>query len=129
MAMRRSSSALFGAVLALVAMLGLVAASSWHSAMVHDHVPVQVAAVDHDLELLREGLGKPGDHLHGLDDFLLVGGGLWSSRLQTRTDPAVVMAGILALAAAGWAMDAGASSRVRFGAVSSPHAGCMDERD
>jgi ABC-type nitrate/sulfonate/bicarbonate transport system permease component len=40
--------------------------------------------------------------------YLLVGGGLWSSRLQTRTDPAVVMAGIIALAAAGWAMDAGA---------------------
>lgn len=48
MAMRRSSSALFGAVLALVAMLGLVAASGWHSAMVHDHVPRQVGAVDHD---------------------------------------------------------------------------------
>jgi len=46
--MRRYSSALFGAVLALVAMLGLVAASSWHSVMVHDHMPVQVAAVDHD---------------------------------------------------------------------------------
>ena len=40
--------------------------------------------------------------------YLLVGGGMWSSRLQTRTDPAVVMAGIIALAAAGWAMDAGA---------------------
>jgi hypothetical protein len=48
MAMRRSSSALLGAVLALVAMLGLVAASGWHSAMIHDHVPVPVAAVDHD---------------------------------------------------------------------------------
>lgn len=40
--------------------------------------------------------------------YLLVGGGLWSSRLQTRTDPAVVMAGIIALAGAGWAMDAAA---------------------
>jgi sulfonate transport system permease protein len=39
---------------------------------------------------------------------LLVGGGLWASRLQTKADPAVVMVGILALAAAGWAMDAGA---------------------
>src|SRR5438105_841422 len=37
---------------------------------------------------------------------LIVGGGLWSSRLQTKADPAVVMVGILALAAAGWAMDA-----------------------
>ena len=37
---------------------------------------------------------------------LLVGGGMWATRLQTRTDPAVVMAGIIALAAAGWAMDA-----------------------
>ena len=39
---------------------------------------------------------------------LLVGGGLWSSRLQTRSDPAVIMVGIVALAAAGWAMDAAA---------------------
>jgi ABC-type nitrate/sulfonate/bicarbonate transport system permease component len=38
---------------------------------------------------------------------LIVGGGLWVSRMQTRADPAVVMVGILALAAAGWAMDAG----------------------
>ena len=37
---------------------------------------------------------------------LLVGGGLWSSRLQTRSDPAVIIVGIAALAVAGWAMDA-----------------------
>jgi ABC-type nitrate/sulfonate/bicarbonate transport system permease component len=36
---------------------------------------------------------------------LLVGGGMWSSRLQTRSDPAVIIIGILALAAAGWVMD------------------------
>ena len=36
---------------------------------------------------------------------LIVGGGLWASRLQTKADPAVVMVGIVALAAAGWAMD------------------------
>src|SRR5216684_4675910 len=37
---------------------------------------------------------------------LIVGGGLWASRTQTKADPAVVIVGILALAAAGWAMDA-----------------------
>jgi ABC-type nitrate/sulfonate/bicarbonate transport system permease component len=37
---------------------------------------------------------------------LIVGGGLWASRLQTKADPAVVMVGILAVAVAGWAMDA-----------------------
>jgi ABC-type nitrate/sulfonate/bicarbonate transport system permease component len=37
---------------------------------------------------------------------LLVGGGMWSSRLELRSDPAVIIVGILALAAAGWAMDA-----------------------
>jgi sulfonate transport system permease protein len=37
---------------------------------------------------------------------LLVGGGMWASRLQTRSDPAVILVGIVALAAAGWAMDA-----------------------
>src|SRR6266851_3061561 len=41
---------------------------------------------------------------------LLVGGGMWASRLQTRSDPAVIIVGILALAAAGWAMDAAAKT-------------------
>jgi ABC-type nitrate/sulfonate/bicarbonate transport system permease component len=41
---------------------------------------------------------------------LLVGGGMWSSRLQTRSDPAVIIVGILALAVAGWAMDATAKT-------------------
>jgi sulfonate transport system permease protein len=41
---------------------------------------------------------------------LLVGGGMWSTRLQTRSDPAVIMLGIVALTAAGWAMDAVAAS-------------------
>lgn len=39
---------------------------------------------------------------------LLVGGGMWASRLQTRSDPAVIMVGIVAVAAAGWAMDTAA---------------------
>jgi ABC-type nitrate/sulfonate/bicarbonate transport system permease component len=39
---------------------------------------------------------------------LIVGGGIWSSRLQTRSDPAVIIVGILALAVIGWAMDAAA---------------------
>lgn len=38
--------------------------------------------------------------------YLLVGGGMWATRFQTRTEPAVVMAAIIALAGAGWAMDA-----------------------
>jgi ABC-type nitrate/sulfonate/bicarbonate transport system permease component len=37
---------------------------------------------------------------------LIVGGGLWSARLQVGVDPAVVMVGIVALASAGAAMDA-----------------------
>ena len=48
---------------------------------------------------------------------LLVGGGLWSSRLQIGVDPAVIIVGILALAAAGYVMDAAArivSDRVTF---------------
>jgi ABC-type nitrate/sulfonate/bicarbonate transport system permease component len=39
---------------------------------------------------------------------LLVGGGLWSSRLQIGVDPAVIIVGILGLAAAGYLMDAAA---------------------
>jgi len=37
---------------------------------------------------------------------LIVGGGLWSSRLEIAADPAVVMIGIAGLAATGYAMDA-----------------------
>lgn len=37
---------------------------------------------------------------------LIVGGGLWSSRLEIRADPAVVMVSVAALAAAGSVMDA-----------------------
>jgi ABC-type nitrate/sulfonate/bicarbonate transport system permease component len=36
---------------------------------------------------------------------LLVGGGLWSSRLEVRVDPAVIMVGILSVTAVGCAMD------------------------
>ena len=39
---------------------------------------------------------------------LLVAGGLWSSRVEIRVDPAVVMVGILALATAGYATDVAA---------------------
>jgi len=48
---------------------------------------------------------------------LLVGGGLWSSRLQIGVDPAVIIVGILALAATGYVMDAAArivNDRVTF---------------
>ncbi len=38
--------------------------------------------------------------------YLIVGGGLWSSRLEVRADPAVVMVSIVALAGAGSVMDA-----------------------
>ena len=43
----------------------------------------------------------------GMGNFL-VGGGMWASRLQMRSDPAVIMVGIVALGAMGWAMDAAA---------------------
>ena len=55
-----------------------------------------MTAVGAEMLMAENGMGN-----------LLVGGGLWSSRLQTRSDPAVIIVGILALAAAGWAMDAG----------------------
>ena len=48
---------------------------------------------------------------------LLVGGGLWASRLQVGVDPAVVIVAILGLAAAGYLMDAAArivTDRVTF---------------
>jgi ABC-type nitrate/sulfonate/bicarbonate transport system permease component len=57
-----------------------------------------MTAVGAEMLMAENGMGN-----------LLVGGGMWSSRLQTRSDPAVIMVGILALAAAGWAMDAAAT--------------------
>jgi ABC-type nitrate/sulfonate/bicarbonate transport system permease component len=53
-----------------------------------------MTAVGAEMLMAENGMGN-----------LLVGGGMWSSRLQTRSDPAVIMVGVLALAAAGWAMD------------------------
>jgi sulfonate transport system permease protein len=56
-----------------------------------------MTAVGAEMLMAENGMGN-----------LLVGGGMWSSRLQTRSDPAVILVGILALAAFGWAMDAAA---------------------
>ena len=56
-----------------------------------------MTAVGAEMLMAENGMGN-----------LLVGGGMWSTRLQTRTDPAVVMAGIITLAGAGWVMDAAA---------------------
>ena len=56
-----------------------------------------MTAVGSEMLMAENGMGN-----------LIVGGGMWASRLQTRSDPAVVMVGIMAIAAAGWAMDAGA---------------------
>jgi len=56
-----------------------------------------MTAVGSEMLMSENGMGN-----------LIVGGGIWSSRLQTRGDPAVVIVGIIALAAAGWAMDAAA---------------------
>jgi ABC-type nitrate/sulfonate/bicarbonate transport system permease component len=56
-----------------------------------------MTAVGAEMLMAENGMGN-----------LLVGGGMWSSRLQTRSDPAVIIVGILVLAVAGWAMDAAA---------------------
>ena len=56
-----------------------------------------MTAVGAEMLMAENGMGN-----------LLVGGGMWSSRLQTRSDPAVIIVGIVALAVAGWAMDAAA---------------------
>lgn len=46
MEIRRSRSALLGAVLALVAMLGMIGASGWHGAVVHDDDPLHAVSVE-----------------------------------------------------------------------------------
>jgi len=54
-----------------------------------------MTAVGSEMLMSENGMGN-----------LIVGGGLWASRTQTKADPAVVIVGIVALATAGWAMDA-----------------------
>jgi sulfonate transport system permease protein len=56
-----------------------------------------MTAVGAEMLMAENGMGN-----------LLVGGGMWSTRTQTGSDPAVVVVGILALAAAGCAMDVAA---------------------
>jgi ABC-type nitrate/sulfonate/bicarbonate transport system permease component len=56
-----------------------------------------MTAVGAEMLMAENGMGN-----------LLVGGGMWASRLQMRTDPAVIVVGIVALALAGWAMDSAA---------------------
>jgi hypothetical protein len=46
----RSRSALLGAVLALVAMLGFAMLSGWHSATIHDDDPVHMTSAEHTHE-------------------------------------------------------------------------------
>jgi ABC-type nitrate/sulfonate/bicarbonate transport system permease component len=54
-----------------------------------------MTAVGAEMLMAENGMGN-----------LLVGGGMWSTRMQTRSDPAVIIVGVIALAAGGWAMDA-----------------------
>jgi ABC-type nitrate/sulfonate/bicarbonate transport system permease component len=54
-----------------------------------------MTAVGAEMLMAENGMGN-----------LLVGGGMWASRNQTRSDPAVIIVGVMALAAGGWAMDA-----------------------
>jgi ABC-type nitrate/sulfonate/bicarbonate transport system permease component len=56
-----------------------------------------MTAVGAEMLMAENGMGN-----------LIVGGGMWASRLQTQSDPAVVIVGVIALAAMGWAMDAAA---------------------
>jgi ABC-type nitrate/sulfonate/bicarbonate transport system permease component len=54
-----------------------------------------MTAVGAEMLMAENGMGN-----------LLVGGGMWASRTQMRSDPAIIIVGIAGLAAAGWAMDA-----------------------
>ena len=56
-----------------------------------------MTAVGAEMLMAENGMGN-----------LLVGGGMWAARNQTRSDPAVIMVGVMALAVGGWAMDAAA---------------------
>ena len=64
------------------------------SALRYSIVIAWMTAVGAEMLMSNDGMGH-----------LLVGGGLWSGREEVRVDPAVVIAGILALATLGWLMD------------------------
>ncbi len=87
---RRSHFALLGAVLALVAMLGLTALTSWHSAIVHDEDPVHAVSVGR-----VTGLPQPTDpdrsiHVaaHATSQLLPVGESVEPSAFATVSAPA-----------------------------------------
>lgn len=63
--MRASRPHLLGAVLGIIAMFGIIVLSGWHSASIHDHVPVTVASVDHghDHEAPKQSDGDSSIHL------------------------------------------------------------------
>ncbi|MCP8892300.1 hypothetical protein [Sphingomonas faeni] len=64
MAQRRSQSAFFGAILAMIAMFGLATLSGWHSATVHDHDPHHAASIEHDHDYGRSKMGDLDAPLH-----------------------------------------------------------------
>jgi hypothetical protein len=65
MTVSRSRSALFGAVLALVAMLGFAALSGWHSATIHDDDGVQATTIEHSHEHAdRDNNDDPDGPIH-----------------------------------------------------------------
>lgn len=44
---QRSRVSLLGALLAVIAMFGLVALSGWHNALVHDHDRIEAVSIEH----------------------------------------------------------------------------------
>jgi hypothetical protein len=52
---RRSRSALLGAVLALIAMLGFASLLGWHSATIHDDDPIHATSIEHSHEHADHG--------------------------------------------------------------------------
>lgn len=63
MAIVRSRSAFCGAVLALVALLTVFGASTWHSANLHDDAPVHAGIGHHDHDALEPGDADSAIHL------------------------------------------------------------------
>ncbi len=86
--------------------LGLQGGALWARVVLPAAAPGILAAVR--LALMTAWMTAVGAEMLMADDgigHLVVGGGLWSARLQVGVDASVVMVGVAGLAAAGWLTD------------------------
>ncbi len=88
-----SGRSLLGAVLALAAMLGLIALSGWHGAIVHDDDPIHAVSIRHSHDAPEKA--DPDAPIHVLAHAT----GHWIAAAEAFTSPRAIL-----VADRGWAI-------------------------